>query len=140
MSQYMTISFQNKNRLVIAVDIGRLKNKVPPLGLQKQSNAKDSWGMHCDRVNHESIVRGNNLKWADTSIRRPRGEVPKIEFLKKVKMRVSAKKSFCTALPDIPFILPKPHSKVFMKPMKCLYNKALADEISNSLTLRLEDL
>lgn len=37
----MTIYIQNKNLLLIIVDSGCLRNKVPPLGLQKQSNAKD---------------------------------------------------------------------------------------------------
>lgn len=71
----MTIYIQNKNRLLITVYSGRLRNKVPPLGLQKQSTAKDPGGMHCDRLKHKRIVRGNCLKWADSSISRPRGEV-----------------------------------------------------------------
>ncbi len=52
----MTIYIQNKNRLINTVYSGRLRNKVPPLGLQKQTNAKDPGGMHCDRVKHERIV------------------------------------------------------------------------------------
>lgn len=42
MSREMAIYIQNKNRLVITVDSDRLRNKVPPLGLQKQSASVSS--------------------------------------------------------------------------------------------------